>query len=1199
MFKSYVYDYTQTTVEPICFFSNTAIDSKLKIGEAKLTLAENAAGSFEFTLTRNNIANDHFKTVSSIVEVYKDSDIFWRGRVLSEERDIYDRRKIVCEGGLNFLMDSIQYPMHVNCGILSWLQYLLVNEYHDPDSAEGQYHHCHNYFYTSTETFKRVNIKYFDPSIELEETVDWYADYETTLELVNNVIEAYNLKMEVTYENGLINLSFYKDYPLALRSHQSIMFGRNLIDYTRNWTIEDLATVIIPKGKKYDNEDERPAYPYTPPDLDAVRTIESVNSGSAELEADSDVIARYGKIYKTIDWSDIEDPANLLDLAQNYFTNYQFDKMTIEVQLYDLSLLMTGSEKQENELHLLGEVRCVSKPHGLDRYFPITQIEYDLNNLGSTQYTLGTVDSSSTLSGGTANATGELKEEIKKSKLQESKIFNDVIGPAMEHADTLMHNFAQVGHVSFTRNSQNESQVTGIVISDKVNWSDNDACLWMWNQGGLAWSEDGGRTFTGVSITNDGQINASFITAGILNAGIIRAGTLKDIYENIKWDLETGVLNAKDFTLETMSGPDTYGYLFLSSDIWKNKSVFYDPSGINQVTIASHVSDSWKLIVGRFFGVDFDGTASCANLYIGGFPSAITHKVVNSAINTPATNPQDDDIQLTVDFAVMSNLYPGILEPPLAGDSTHLAWRWIFCYDLEVGDEVADNIYGPGYAILATVAKQTTYTNQALAGTVDFSTKRFTKQEMLDCDASHYRIEYYISQDGFLRQNSFYGAGSEGFYDETISSDMQRWSLIAGRQGYLMTGDVANGDVGSDHNFFIGSMTTGELFGTDWMGNYSIAETARNDWVLSVGKNFGVTVSGVVYSADGHFKRATVDGSITAQDMFVGTVGQSPHSLVFSGTVAEQTATTYTDEYVIGVASVSGTAYRTDVTVYAYFTIGTGRVKPQMTIRFYLGWWTGALLSYDSVTDRYRPHKDNQEVDSWWTAANFARANGSTSYSITIPSSMGGTGNRVTKTISIPNTNLAYSIMEKNTYDSVSRAKPADKNWPDTDNHSFSWTDSPDQLSAVFSNCSFAPSNSGTFLLGGVGKLWKQVYASTATIYTSARQRKYDITQVGEDFDIFFDNLKPSTFRMKQGDTGRRHAGFVLDEVGEALRLADIPSDDFAGYIAFNKKDELADGGLRYSEFIAINTDQIQKLKKRVSELEALVEELERARNED
>ena len=89
-----------------------------------------------------------------------------------------------------------------------------------------------------------------------------------------------------------------------------------------------------------------------------------------------------------------------------------------------------------------------------------------------------------------------------------------------------------------------------------------------------------------------------------------------------------------------------------------------------------------------------------------------------------------------------------------------------------------------------------------------------------------------------------------------------------------------------------------------------------------------------------------------------------------------------------------------------------------------------------------------------------------------------------------------------------------------------------------------------------------------------------------------FDNLLPIKYKYNEGTSGRYHTGFIAQEVNAALDKAKLSTQDFAGLTIQNPntKDEL--WGLRYSEFIAINTWQIQKLKTRVSELENEIKEI-------
>ena len=97
---------------------------------------------------------------------------------------------------------------------------------------------------------------------------------------------------------------------------------------------------------------------------------------------------------------------------------------------------------------------------------------------------------------------------------------------------------------------------------------------------------------------------------------------------------------------------------------------------------------------------------------------------------------------------------------------------------------------------------------------------------------------------------------------------------------------------------------------------------------------------------------------------------------------------------------------------------------------------------------------------------------------------------------------------------------------------------------------------------------------------------KHNITDISSQYAILFDNLRPVTYKYNNGTSDRLHTGFIAQEVGNALDIANINSQNFAGLVVYNRKTEDEIWTLRYEEFIALNTWQIQKLKARVAELE-------------
>lgn len=105
----------------------------------------------------------------------------------------------------------------------------------------------------------------------------------------------------------------------------------------------------------------------------------------------------------------------------------------------------------------------------------------------------------------------------------------------------------------------------------------------------------------------------------------------------------------------------------------------------------------------------------------------------------------------------------------------------------------------------------------------------------------------------------------------------------------------------------------------------------------------------------------------------------------------------------------------------------------------------------------------------------------------------------------------------------------------------------------------------------------------------SDKNLKNNIESLSEKYSVFFDHLKPVTFKYNDGTSGRNHIGFISQEVQEALDKALIDSKDFAGVVILNRGTKDETWTLRYDEFIALNTYEIQKLKARVAELEAMV----------
>lgn len=120
-------------------------------------------------------------------------------------------------------------------------------------------------------------------------------------------------------------------------------------------------------------------------------------------------------------------------------------------------------------------------------------------------------------------------------------------------------------------------------------------------------------------------------------------------------------------------------------------------------------------------------------------------------------------------------------------------------------------------------------------------------------------------------------------------------------------------------------------------------------------------------------------------------------------------------------------------------------------------------------------------------------------------------------------------------------------------------------------------------------------HCSTTISTGSDRRIKNSINYDMDSYDKFFMNLKPAFYKMNNGTSGRFHTGFIAQDVEAALLDGNESTTDFAGLVIKDyeqgKDNSGKDYSLRYSEFVALNTHMIQKLYKRVDELERKLKE--------
>ena len=508
-----------------CIYSDVFALESMKVLNPKLVLEDNGAGSLSMKLPPMNVGYSSIVRMITDISVQKDGEEIWAGRVLSENKDFWNNRDLYCEGEMAFFNDSSQPPAEYSgLSVRAYLERLIA---------------VHNSKVTPNRRFTLGAVTVVDKNFPT-----YYTNYEKTMAILNALVEQYGGHLRVRKVNGVRYLDYLAEYPDTCS--QVIQFGSNLIDFTRKWDSTEFATVIVPLGNRLDDSPIEA--------LDAYLTVESVNQGSMYVQS-NEAVAAYGWIEKTVTWDEVSDPAVLLEKAKTYLTDLQFDNLELELSALDLHYLDVNTEA----VKLLDEIRVISRPHGLDRMFPVKKLEIPLDNPEQTQFTLGDSVKTSLTSVNNQTSAAILQ------KIEGLPKAHSILKEAKENATQIM-NMATTGYITITKDQYGSET---LYISNVRDYKKADK-LWKWNMNGLGYSNDGGKTF-GLAITMDGSIVADYITTGVLNADVIRAGVLKDYGGNFSLDFETGKLTMKKGSINIGNGNftvDENGNLFARRGIF-------------------------------------------------------------------------------------------------------------------------------------------------------------------------------------------------------------------------------------------------------------------------------------------------------------------------------------------------------------------------------------------------------------------------------------------------------------------------------------------------------------------------------------------------------------------------------------------------------------------------------------------------------
>jgi hypothetical protein len=353
----------------------------LFVVEPTLTQKKNEPGELTFTIPKEHPHYGVLEKLKSRIKVYRDDTLIWLGRVIEDERDLYESRRVVGEGVLAFLLDSILRPFTVEGTSTEIREYILA---------------AHN---AQVNVNQRLTLGACDLAGSASiATRDYLSAWQV---LKSTLLDPFGGYLIVRYdENDNPVLDYLADVPDT--STQRIEFGENLIDLVLSKSVSETYTACIPLGAALKDIDLES-------DSDARLTIESVNEGQDTL-IDSALAAEYGVIFAPsglTTWDDITDATMLMNQGRDWLsgTGARF-KQTIKLSAVDLHNADTNVEY----FVFLDKVVVSCGALCPEETYVLSELTIPLNNPASTGIVLG--DSRPSLIGEEVRQNASVKNRI-------------------------------------------------------------------------------------------------------------------------------------------------------------------------------------------------------------------------------------------------------------------------------------------------------------------------------------------------------------------------------------------------------------------------------------------------------------------------------------------------------------------------------------------------------------------------------------------------------------------------------------------------------------------------------------------------------------------------------------------------------------------------------------------------------------------
>jgi len=329
----------------------------LKLTEAKTAQDLNTTGSFVFTIYPDNPYIGSLKKMKTLIRIYDDADLIFRGRVLNTARGFYNQQTVTCEGELSFFLDSVQRPYEYKGSVSGYFEKLIVS---------------HNEQVDEERRFKVGRCTVTDPNDFIVRSDTQYLN--TWESLQEKLVKKLGGYLWVRHEADGNYIDYLEDFDTL--NMQDIEFGENLLSFEETIKGQDIATAVIPLGCRLKDAEER--------ETGERLTVAEINGG-ADYVYHAEAVEKYGWIFKTMVWDDVTVAENLLRKGREALGDYVGLVRSVELTAVDLHNL----NKDIQSFRIGNYTKVRSAPHDLDEMLLTRKLELNLLNAADGKLWLG------------------------------------------------------------------------------------------------------------------------------------------------------------------------------------------------------------------------------------------------------------------------------------------------------------------------------------------------------------------------------------------------------------------------------------------------------------------------------------------------------------------------------------------------------------------------------------------------------------------------------------------------------------------------------------------------------------------------------------------------------------------------------------------------------------------------------------------